>query len=189
MGGLPGYRKVRQLNRAGLDLIKQFEGLKFEAYPDLGGVWTIGYGHTGGVRQGQVITQAIADAFLISDLEWACQAVEQAVTGGFGGVPIPTTDNQFAALVSFTYNVGATAFRSSNVLKAHMAGKPDTVRADLLMWNHAGGKVVAGLTRRRKAEGDLYATRDPALPGLATQGVPRKPLWTRLNAAWEAFNA
>lgn len=87
------------INDAGLKLIESFEGLRLTAYQDSVGVWTIGYGHTQGVAQGQTITQQQAEAFLQQDL-----AVAEAAVNGRG---LALTDNQFAALVSFTFNLSA----------------------------------------------------------------------------------
>lgn len=131
-------------NDAGLKLIESFEGLRLTSYQDSVGIWTIGYGHTGGVKQGQTITQQQAEAFLQQDL-----AKAEAAVNGHG---LTLTDNQFAALVSFTFNGGPGM--SNNLLKNGLAAVPDRI----LKFDHAGGKVVKGLTRRRAAEKELYLT-------------------------------
>lgn len=131
-------------NPAGLQLIESFEGLRLTSYQDSVGVWTIGYGHTAGVKPGQTITQQQAQAFLQQDLGVAEVAVNK--------LGLTLTDNQFAALVSFTFNLGGG---NLNKLMSHgLAAVPDRI----LLFDHAGGKVLAGLTRRRQAERALYLT-------------------------------
>jgi len=143
---------TRQVNKAGLDLIKSFEGLRLEAYPDPGtggDPWTVGYGSTKGVKKGMKITVQEAEQRLIMDLQDACKAVERYVT-------IPLNDNQFAALVSFTFNVGAGNLAVSTLLKRLNEGEYGSVPMQLMRWNRANGRVLSGLTRRRAAEGDLF---------------------------------
>ena len=131
-------------NQAGLDLIESFEGLRLTSYQDSVGVWTIGYGHTQGVQAGQTITQQQAQAFLQQDL-----GVAEA---GVNKLGLTLTDNQFAALVSFTFNLGAG---NLNKLVSHgLAATADRI----LLFDHAGGKQLPGLTRRRQAERALYLT-------------------------------
>jgi lysozyme len=131
-------------NQAGLNLIESFEGLRLQSYQDSVGVWTIGYGHTQGVKQGQTITQPQAEAFLQQDL-----GVAEAGVNGLGQT---LTDNQFAALVSFTFNLGAGNLKT--LFKDGPAAVPDRI----LLFDHAGGKQLPGLTRRRQAERALYLT-------------------------------
>lgn len=132
------------INDVGLKLIESFEGLRLTSYQDSVGVWTIGYGHTKGVTQGQTITQQQAEAFLQQDL-----AVAEAAVNGHG---LALTDNQFAALVSFTFNLGGGNL--NKLLKNGLAAVADRI----LLFDHAGGKALAGLTRRRAAERALYLT-------------------------------
>ena len=131
-------------NAAGLQLIESFEGLRLTSYQDSVGVWTIGYGHTQGVKQGQTITQQQAQAFLQQDLGVAEGAVNR--------LGLTLTDNQFAALVSFTFNLGAGNL--NKLLKNGLPAVPDRI----LLFDHAGGKALPGLTRRRTAERALYLT-------------------------------
>jgi len=131
-------------NQAGLTLIESFEGLRLNSYQDSVGVWTIGYGHTQGVKQGQTITQQQAQAFLQQDL-----GVAEAAVNRLG---LTLTDNQFAALVSFTFNLGAGNL--NKLLKNGLAAVPDRI----LLFDHAGGRALPGLTRRRQAERALYLT-------------------------------
>jgi lysozyme len=131
-------------NQAGLTLIESFEGLRLNSYQDSVGVWTIGYGHTQGVTQGQTITQQQAQTFLQQDLGVAEAAVNSH--------NLVLTDNQFAALVSFTFNLGGGNL--NKLLSQGLAAVPDRI----LLFDHAGGKVLPGLTRRRTAERALYLT-------------------------------
>ena len=127
----------------GISLIKSFEGCRLTAYLCPAGVWTIGYGHTAGVTQGQTITQAQADSFLKADLEKYEKYVN--ATG------LVLNQNQFDALVSFTYNCGA------GNLKKLIANRtlPEIAEA-MLLYNKGGGKVLTGLVRRREAERKLF---------------------------------
>jgi lysozyme len=147
---------ARTIDDAGLDLIKQFEGCVLTAYQDVAGIWTIGYGHTAGVRAGMTFTQDQANQALKSDLLSAETAVDKDVAAA------ATSDNQFAAMVSLCYNIGSANFASSTVLKAHRAGDTRKAADAFLLWNKAtiDGvlQVVAGLTRRRTAERALYLT-------------------------------
>jgi lysozyme len=141
---------MRKINQAGRDLIKKFEGLRLEAYYCPAGVLTIGYGHTGrDVKLYQKITKERAEALLDSDLAKFEYGVSEAVTA-------PLTDNQFAALVSFAYNVGLAAFRKSTMLKLINAKKLDAAGGEFGKWVKAGGVPVMGLVKRRKAELALW---------------------------------
>ena len=131
-------------NQAGLDLIESFEGLRLTSYQDSVGVWTIGYGHTQGVQPGQTITQQQAQAFLQQDL-----GVAEAAVNKLG---LTLTDNQFAALVSFTFNLGAGNL--NKLMNQGLAAAADRI----LLFDHAGGRVLPGLTRRRQAERALFLT-------------------------------
>nr|WP_228035566.1 lysozyme [Oculatella sp. LEGE 06141] len=139
----------RQINTQGLELLKSFEGLRLTAYRDAVGVWTIGYGTTTGVRPGMRITQSQAEALLRQDLLRFETAVNNLVK-------VPLTDNQFSALVSFTYNVGERALGTSTLLRLLNQGNYRGAANEFLRWNKAGGRVLAGLTRRRNAERTLF---------------------------------
>lgn len=138
-----------RINAVGLDLIKDFEGLRLDSYRDAVGVWTIGYGHTRTAGPGQRITNAEATALLREDVANFENAVTRAVR-------VPITENQFAALVSFAYNVGSGALNSSTLLRRLNAGDTFGAADEFLRWNRAGGSVLAGLTRRRAAERELF---------------------------------
>lgn len=152
-----GYRSwemaaVMHISDAGLSLIKSFEGLRLEAYPDPatgGDPWTIGYGHTGDVEQGQVITEAEADELLRQD-------VAQFEICVNGALQVPVTQSQFDALVSFAFNVGCRNLRNSTLLRKLNASDDVGAAAEFARWNRAAGQVMAGLTRRREAERDLF---------------------------------
>ena len=148
---------TNRINAAGLAIIKAFEGLSTTAYPDPGTggePWTIGYGHTSAagdpkVYPGLKITAAQAEEILKRDLLVFERAVSQSVTR-------TPTSNQFAALVSFTFNVGPNNLRTSTLLTKHNAGDTAGAAEEFLKWVYAGGQVMAGLERRRKAERALY---------------------------------
>jgi lysozyme len=143
---------IKQIGKAGLDLIKSFEGLKLRAYLCPAKVWTIGYGSTGPhVVPGKVITEAQADELLQDDLDRFEAAVTRLVT-------VPLTQNQYDALVSFAYNVGISALERSTLLKRVNAKLFDQAKAEFGKWNRAGGKPLAGLTRRRAAEAALFGS-------------------------------
>jgi lysozyme len=137
-------------NQKGLDLIKSFEGLRLHSYQDSVGIWTIGYGSTGAdIIAGMTWTEAQADARMAQDLAKFEQGVSEALT-------VTVTENQFAAMVALAYNVGLGNFKSSTLLKKVNAQDFAEAAKQFLRWNKAGGKVLAGLTRRREAEKALF---------------------------------
>lgn len=144
------------VNAATIALIKRNEGCVLHAYQDVVGVWTIGYGHTP-AEPGQRITQDQADALLASDLGKFEDGVDDALSDN-----AETSDNQFGAMVSLAYNIGLGAFRGSTVLRMHNAGNYTEAAHAFLLWDKAGGKVLAALLRRRHEEAALYLTPDPA---------------------------
>jgi lysozyme len=150
---------TRRISSEGLALIKQWEGCRLTAYKDAVGVWTIGYGSTGPhVRPGMVISQIDAEALLISDLRRFERAVERLVR-------VTLTDGQFAALVSFAFNVGEGkgGFETSTLLKRLNAGDYASVPSELQKWvkgtdPRTGKKItLPGLVNRRAAEAGLWA--------------------------------
>ncbi|SOD97035.1 lysozyme [Caenispirillum bisanense] len=137
-------------------IVAEFEGCRLEAYRCPAGVWTIGIGTTrtpdgAPIRPGMRIDADTAEAWLRHDLEAFDRAVDRLVTVGL-------TVHQRAALVSFTYNVGVTAFAGSTLLRKLNAGDYLGAAAEFPRWNRAGGRVLAGLTRRRAAERALFLT-------------------------------
>lgn len=151
---LPTSSGKRQINSKGLRLLKSFEGLRLEAYLDPVGIWTIGYGTTSGVYPGMRISEAQAEAFLRRDLARFENAVIDLVR-------VSLNDDQFSALVSFTYNVGEGALSSSTLLRLLNRGDYRGAADQLLRWNKGeGGQELYGLTRRRRAERALFLGQD-----------------------------
>lgn len=132
-----------KVSNKGIELMKSFEGCRLTAYLCPAGVWTIGYGHTAGVKKGQTISQNQADAYLASDLKKYEEYVNKT--------DLKLNQNQFDALVSFTYNCGVgnlkTLIRNRNL---------EEIGEAILLYNKSNGKVLNGLVRRRQAEHDLF---------------------------------
>lgn len=137
------------ISKNGIDLIKKFEGCRLTAYKCPSGVYTIGYGHTSGVKKGQRITQRQAEAYLREDVAKFENGVNKYVSA-------PLNQNQFDALVSFSFNCGLTAFKNSTLRKKLNAKDYEGAGKELLRWNKAGGVVLDGLKRRRNAEKALF---------------------------------
>ena len=144
-----------EINKAGKDLIKRFEGCKLKAYKCPANVWTIGFGNTfyedgTKVKEGDVITQERADELfdvIISDFVRMTDAL----------VKSDVTENNFSALVSFTFNVGTGNLRKSTLLRKVNANPKDpSIRAEFMKWTRANNVVLRGLVRRREAEAKLY---------------------------------
>lgn len=135
-----------QYSKQGLDLTKGFESCRLTAYPDIKGVWTIGYGHTGPeVVEGLVWTQNQADSQLVVDLQKAERMVNTYVT-------VALTQGEFDALVDLAFNIGVNAEKGSTLLKLVNQGDFTGAAEQFQLWDHASGQVVAGLLRRRLAE-------------------------------------
>lgn len=140
---------MRQINEAGLAIVKDSEGLRLKAYVCPAGVLTIGYGSTGKhVKPGMVITEAEAEKLLRDDLARFERFVEMRCG--------PSNDNQFSALVSFAFNVGEQALATSTLRRFHTAGDYANAAKQFARWNKAGGRVLPGLTKRRAREAALY---------------------------------
>lgn len=137
------------ISQGGIDLIKRWEGFRTIAYQCSANVWTIGYGHTKGVKPGDRITKADAEVLLVEDIK----AFERAVRHT---VKVPLTQNQFDALVSFCFNVGANAFSKSTLVRLLNQSKYQDAANQFPRWNRAGGRVIKGLTNRRIAEKQLF---------------------------------
>ena len=147
---------MRQVNKAGIDLIKSFEGLFLKPYLCPAKVPTIGYGtikYPNGkavTLKDSAITEPIAAEYLMYEVEEKSSAVERMTK-------VPLNDNEYAALVSFAYNVGWQALEKSTLMKLLNAGTDRAAVADqFLRWDKAGGKQLPGLTRRRQAERSLF---------------------------------
>lgn len=147
---------MRKVNSAGIQLIKQFEGLHLKPYLDPIGIPTIGYGtiqYENGTKvsmKDAAITEARATELLQHEVDKKASAVEAMCK-------VQLNDNEFAALSSFSYNVGSGALQGSTLMKLLNAGSDRSAVADqFLRWNKAGGKELPGLTRRRQAERSLF---------------------------------
>lgn len=138
----------------GLELIKHFEGCELEAYKCPAGVWTIGYGHTKDVEEGEKWSQDKADFMLFRELE---EEYEQYVNDY---VHVPLNQQQFDALVSWTYNLGPANLKKSTLLRKLNNGEYQEVPNQIKRWNKANGEVLAGLVRRREAEALLFEGKD-----------------------------
>ena len=133
-----------------VDLVKFFEGFEGKAYLCPANVWTIGYGRTKNVQEGDRITKVQAERDLLEELE---EFAEQVLNS----VKVELTQNELDALTSWTYNLGVGNLNSSTLLKKLNAGDKNSVPSEMIRWNKAAGKVLAGLTRRREAEAKLWA--------------------------------
>lgn len=137
------------LSAEGLEFIKSFEGCRLGAYLCPAKVWTIGYGHTRTAKGGQVITQAQAEILLKRDLAEFEQFVKDYVR-------VPLNQGQYDALVSLCFNIGATAFRRSSLLRSLNQGKYNTAAQEFHRWTNANGKQLPGLVRRRNDEYGMF---------------------------------
>lgn len=133
----------------GIALIKEYEGLRLGAYLCSAGVLTIGYGHTGGVKEGDLITEQKAEQLLQDDLK-------KFENGVLRLVRVPLTQNQFDALVSFAFNLGVGNLGKSTLLRLLNDRDYKGAAGQFIRWNKAAGKELAGLTRRRIAESELF---------------------------------
>lgn len=144
----------RTMSPQGIALLKELEGVERKAYRDTAGLWTIGVGHLIKPNEQDLLTATLTDEeidqLLRADLAWAEKAVNDAVR-------VRITQNQFDALVSFAFNVGANAFQDSTLLRKLNAGdEPREIVYEFARWNKAGGRVVQGLVTRRKREAGLF---------------------------------
>jgi lysozyme len=146
------------INQATIGLIKEFEGFEAKAYKCPAGVWTIGYGTTAAAgvgivpEAGMVIGKTEAEGYLHAALDKFSNQITPAIKA-------PINENEFGAFVSLAYNIGAGAFKKSSALRHFNAGDKDKAADALMLWNKAGGKVLAGLVRRRTAERALFLTQ------------------------------
>jgi lysozyme len=131
------------------NLIREFEGCKLRSYQDSVGVWTIGWGHTQDVQEGQTILQEQADALLEQDAQAACSGMNELVK-------VTLTQNQVDALTSWTYNLGIGNLKESTLLRLLNLGQYDQVPEQMQKWVYAGGEVLPGLVKRRAAEAALW---------------------------------
>jgi len=147
--------EVRQINEAGLELIRRFEGLRTERYIDVAGFEAIGYGHR--IQEGEcipsTITEAEAEAFLLWDTALAALIVSKFTT-------VTLTDNQFSALACFAFSVGPLQFEMSTLLKKLNSGYYRAAALEFTRYDRAGGRFLSELTKRRIAERELFLKPD-----------------------------
>lgn len=149
-----------KISNEGKNLLKSLEGCELESYRCDAGVWTIGYGHTSGVKRGMIITQNQAENFLIEDLK----VLEYSITADLKHKKF--TQHQFDALVMFAFNVGIGNYKMSTLRKKFLAGDIDGASDEFLRWNKVtnpktGKKEVSeGLTNRRRKEQDWFDSDD-----------------------------
>lgn len=148
--GLSSQDRKMKVSQKGINLIKRFEGLRLEAYRCAAGVVTIGYGHTGTAKMGQKITEKQAEDLLRDDLRHFEEGVSTRVH-------VDVTQGQYDALISFAYNVGLSAFARSTLAAKLNEGDYQGAEAEFQKWNKAGGRILAGLIRRREAERAMFA--------------------------------
>lgn len=137
------------VNAVGVKLVKDYEGFKAKAYLCPAGVWTIGWGRTEGVKEGDTTTMAKEHVIFTALLNDFARDVEKKCK-------IAPNDNELAAMTSLAYNIGIGGFGKSTVLKCHNRGESMAAARAFALWNKANGKVLPGLVRRRAAEAALY---------------------------------
>ena len=142
-------------SKTGIQLTERFEGCRLESYPDTGGIWTIGYGHTHGVHPGMTCTPEQAEVWLEQDTQAAADAVNRLVR-------ISIKQPEFDALVDFVFNLGIGAFARSTMLNDLDAGNLAAAALQFPLWDHDAGRVLAGLLHRRLAEEAEFNGEVPA---------------------------
>ncbi len=141
------------ISQEGISLIKKFEGCELEAYQCAAGVWTIGYGSTKGVKEGDTLTQKEADNLLLHEMQEYEGYIKELIK-------VPLKQNQFDALVSWVFNLGPANLKASTMLKFLNAGDYHLIPSQIKRWNKASGKVLEGLIRRREAEALMFEDKD-----------------------------
>tara|TARA_R100001463_G_scaffold112981_1_gene168109 strand:- start:146 stop:640 length:495 start_codon:yes stop_codon:yes gene_type:complete len=141
--------EIMNISEEGLALLKKFEGCELKAYQDSVGVWTIGYGHTKEVKEGDQINKDEAEHLLAEEMPEYEGYINDMVE-------VPLNQNQFDALVCWVYNLGPTNLRNSTLLTVLNQERYDDVPREIKRWNKAGGEVLKGLIRRREAEALLF---------------------------------
>ena len=184
------------MNKATIDLIKEFEGFRAKAYLDPVGILTIGYGTTAaagvGIKPalGMTITEAQAVGYLMAAVDKFAAQIAPKITA-------PINENEFGAFVSLAYNIGPGAFAKTSALRKFNAGDKQGAANSILLWNKAGSKVLPGLVRRREAERALFlrpvnggtSTTPPLTPIPVADKIPPKTIakpssfWARIIAA------
>lgn len=171
------------ISQVGVQLIKKHEGLRLKAYLCPGKIWTIGYGHTKTAYAGQIINTRQAESLLQRDLREVESTLEETVR-------VKLTQNQYDALCSFIFNVGAKAFVESTLLKRLNNKDDQSVTPQLLRWVHANGRPLPGLIRRRQEEAALWLSNDLVANAdsetqLSAQAKGGKPM-LQSTTAWGA---
>jgi lysozyme len=141
------------ISQEGISLIKKFEGCELEAYQCAAGVWTIGYGSTKDVKEGDTLTQKEADNLLLHEMQEYEGYIKELIK-------VPLKQNQFDALVSWVFNLGPANLKASTMLKFLNAGDYHLIPSQIKKWNKANGKVLEGLIRRREAEALMFEDKD-----------------------------
>ena len=141
------------ISQEGISLIKKFEGCELKAYQDSVGVWTIGFGHTKGVKEGDEITQDMAETMLEEEMPEYEGYINNMVSA-------PLKQCQYDALCAWVYNLGPTNLKESTLLKLLNAGDYHLIPSQIKRWNKAGGETLKGLIRRREAEALLFEGED-----------------------------
>ena len=141
------------ISQEGISLIKKFEGCELEAYQCAAGVWTIGYGSTKDVKEGDTLTQKEADNLLLHEMQEYEGYIKELIK-------VPLKQNQFDALVSWVFNLGPANLKASTMLKFLNAGDYHLISSQIKRWNKASGKVLEGLIRRREAEALMFEDKD-----------------------------
>lgn len=161
------------INKAGLALIKEFEGFRAKAYLDPVGILTIGYGTTSAagvgitVKPGMRISEAQAEMYLSAAINKFASQIDPLIK-------VPINENERAAFLSLAYNIGPGAFGKSSALRKFNEGDKRGAADAILLWNKAGGRVLAGLTRRREAERALFLM--PVVDHKPAKSAPQSPL-------------
>jgi lysozyme len=145
--------EIMNISEEGLALLKKFEGCELKAYQDSVGVWTIGYGHTKEVKEGDQINKDEAEHLLAEEMPEYEGYINDMVE-------VPLNQNQFDSLVCWVYNLGPTNLRNSTLLTVLNQERYDDVPREIKRWNKAGGEVLKGLIRRREAEALLFEGKD-----------------------------
>tara|TARA_R100001443_G_C3310641_1_gene167653 strand:- start:363 stop:806 length:444 start_codon:yes stop_codon:yes gene_type:complete len=142
-----------KISENGLELIKKFEGCETTAYQDSVGVWTIGFGHTKGVEEGQTCSIEDAESMLADEMDEYEGYINNMVK-------VDLQQHEFDALVAWVYNLGPTNLGESTMLKVLNGGQFDRVPDEMNRWTRAGGEILEGLVRRRQAESLMFQNLD-----------------------------
>lgn len=156
-----------KISNTGVELIAKWEGFRNKAYQDIVGVWTIGYGHTRNVRNGDTITKENAKKLLATEIERHTVKI-------FDYVKVPLTQGQYDALASFHYNLGANILKGTDLLNEINKQNWINASAEMLRFNKAGGRIVQGLVNRRKEEAQLFLDSSPTSKKTLPAKAPAK---------------